>query len=216
LGHHVASLILFGSALEKGCSKESDIDLLLLVYDPAEGRRGSKSVNEVMRTVDSYKSKGYTLSMNILTLSEFVKLLVEGNTLALKIVSTGYPIIGEGLFNSLRRFIEKNPPALDRDQIIKSSATLTTAARALLETARRDLFTACGYLKTATGYLLAISTGIADPDKAIDVADKKLSDIYTSLKTLCKQALQGNITPQTLEEISRKIEELLEEHFKHM
>jgi len=154
--------------------------------------------------------------MNVLTLSEFVKLLVEGNTLALKIVSTGYPIIGESLFRSLRRFIEKNPPVLDRDQIIKSSATLTTAAKTLLETARRDLFTACGHLKTATGYLLAISTGITDPDKAIDIADKKLSSIYTSLKTLCKQALKGDITPKTLEEISSKLEELLEEHLKHM
>jgi len=147
-------------------------------------------------------------------LSEFIKLLIEGNTLALKIVTTGYPIIGGGLFKSLRRFVEKNPPALNRDQIIKSSVTLMATARALLESARRDLFTACGYLKTATGYLLAISTSIADPDRAIDVADKKLSDIYTSLKTLCKQALQGNVTPQALEEISRKLEELLEEHFK--
>jgi len=181
-----------------------------------DSRRGGRLVNEAVKIVESYRLKGYMLSMNVLTLSEFVKLLVEGNTLALKIISTGYPIIGEGLLRSLRRFIEKNPPALDRDQIIKSSATLTIAARALLETARRDLFTACGYLKTATGYLLAISTTIADPDKATDVADKKLSNIYTSLKTLCKQALKGNIIPQTLEEISRELEELLEEHFKHM
>jgi len=214
LGHQVASLILFGSALEKGCSKESDIDLLLLVYDPVKSSEVDRLTSEAMKIIESYRSKGYILSLNVLTLSEFMKLLIEGNTMAVKIVSTGHPIIGGGLFKSLRRFVEKNPPALDRDQIIKSSVTLMTTARALLESARRDLFTACGYLKTVTGYLLAISTSIADPDKAIDVADKKLGDIYTSLKTLCKQALQGNITPQILEEISRKLEELLEEHFK--
>jgi len=214
LGHHVASLILFGSALEKGCSKESDIDLLLIVYDPVEIRRVDKIVGEAMKIANSYRTKGYILSLNVLPLSEFMKLLFEGNTMAVKIVSTGYPIIGGGLFKSLRRFVEKNPPALNRDQIIKSSVTLMATARALLETARRDLFTVCGYLKTATGYLLAISTSIADPDKAVDVADKKLSDIYTSLKTLCKQALKGDITPKTLEEISSKLEELLEEHFK--
>jgi len=214
LGHHVASLILFGSALEKGCSKESDIDLLLIVYDLAESRGVDKITGEVMNIVNSYRTKGYMLSLNVLPLSEFMELLFEGNTMAVKIVSTGYPIIGGGLFKSLRRFVEKNPPAINRDQIIKSSVTLVATARALLESARGELFTACGYLKTVTGYLLAINTNIADPEKAINVADKKLGDIYTSLKSLCKRALKGITAPQELEEISRKLEELLEEHFK--
>jgi len=61
LNHYVASLILFGSALEKGCSKESDIDLLLIVYDPVDSRRGSRLVNEAVKLVESYRLKGYML-----------------------------------------------------------------------------------------------------------------------------------------------------------
>jgi len=212
LGHHVASLILFGSALEKGCSRESDIDLLLLIYDPVEGSKVDRLTGEAMKIVESYRSKGYILSLNVLTLSEFIKLLIEGNTLALKIVTTGYPIIGEGLFKSLRKFVEGKPIALDRIHLIESSTQLVSTARALLEVSKRDLFTACGYLKTATGYLLAINTNIIDPDRAIDIADKRLSETYLTLKSLCKQALKGNITPQTLEELTHKLGELLKEY----
>jgi len=153
------------------------------------------------------------LSLNVLPLSEFMKLLFEGNTMAVKIVSTGYPIIGEGLFKSFKRFVEENPPALDRDQIIKNSITLMATAKVLLESTRRELFTACGYLKTATGYLLAINTNITDPEKAINIADKRLSDIYMTLKSLCKRALKGITAPQELEEIIRKLEGFLEENF---
>jgi len=215
LGHHIASLILFGNALEKGCSKESDIDLLLLVYDLVESSKVDQLTGEAMKIIESYRSKGYILSLNVLTMSEFIELLIEGNTLTLKIVTTGYPIIGEGLYKSLRKFIERKPIALDRTHLIESYTQLVSTARALLEVSKRDLFTACGYLKTAIGYLLAINTNIIDPDRAIDIADKRLSETYLTLKSLCKQALKGNITPQTLEEITHKLGELLKDYSNH-
>jgi len=118
LGHHVASLILFGSALEKGCSKESDIDLLLIVYDPAEISRVDKIVGEAMKIANSYRTKGYILSLNVLPLSEFMKLLFEGNTMAVKIVSTGYPIIGGGFSSRLE---DSSKRALQPSIGIKSS-----------------------------------------------------------------------------------------------
>ena len=207
-GSRLAAVILYGGAIEKGCRRkdEGDVDILILVYDSVGGDVNYETVVELVK---KYYNIGYMISANVLLLSDFIKRLINGDSLAIKILVNGYPIIGKELINSFKRFIEINPPMLNNEYILRGVISLYQDAKALLEICRRDLVIICGYLKTAVGYILAIRSGTYDPDKATDIVHDEVSYVYITLKSYCKQALKGELSPRQLEDIITKIKELL-------
>lgn len=207
VGDGTFTLVLFGSSLVKGCSKDSDIDLLLLVYDNVLNIRGESLFKGVSDIVKRYEAKGYRLSLNLLALSDFMKKLMQGDSFAIKIVNTGVALAGDNLFSSIRRFVEKSPITQDKEYLAKTVVSLVDEAAAVLEASKRDLFVVCGHLKTAVGYLLTLMTGIEDPEKAIDKADNRVREIYLTLKDYCKRALKGELPPVALDEVLRRTRE---------
>ncbi|QXJ32995.1 nucleotidyltransferase domain-containing protein [Saccharolobus shibatae] len=204
VGDNSASLILFGSSLDKGCNKESDIDLLLLVHDNVFKEGLFRGISEVIK---QYEANGYVLSLNLLPVSDFIKKLVQGDSFAVKIVNTGYPITGVNLYSSLKKLAEKLPVAQNKEQLINNVVSMVNDAGAILEASKRDLFIVCGNLKSAMGYVLTLTTGIEDPEVAVNKADREVSEIYLALKGYCKQALRGHLPPSVLEDILRRVRE---------
>ena len=207
IGEEAFTLVLFGSSVDKGCRKDGDIDLLLLVYDNVLNGRGESLLKGVSEVVKRYEAIGYRLSLNLLALSDFIRKLVQGDSFAIRIVKSGYAVTGVNLFSSIRSFVERSPIPLDKEYLAKTIVSLVDDASAILEASKRDLFVVCGHLKTAVGYLLTLMTGIDDPEKAIDKADGKIGEIYLTLKDYCKRALKGELPPAALDEVLRRTRE---------
>ncbi len=208
----ILMLIVYGGVLENGCRSDSDIDLLMVTRDNCDVDEGA--VNEI---VERYRREGVVLSLNIITLSDLLKAINYGDTLALKATITGFPIIGHDIFHSIRKFASNLHHSLQlNDNLLREKViTLINEAEALLSLAHRDLYSACGRVKTALGYILAIKTGSYDPDSASKIiANEDVSKAYMSISNLCKSILNGSIPLRNIIQHIKDVISIIENELK--
>ena len=208
-------LLLYGGVLENGCRRGGDIDLLMIVYD---GCPVDQSV--VSKILDEYYNRGYPVSLSILPLSETVERVLKGDSLITKAVAGGYPLLGVYSHGSLKKLLERLSPFIlggtasniNRDALFEWAHTLLRDARALVNIAARDLYSACGHVKTAAGYLVAAKTGLYDPEneKAVKAGRGPVA-LYQEVSRLCKSALKGRASPDDINRIIDATERALRE-----
>ena len=193
----ILMLILYGSSLEKGCNKQSDIDLLLVTPDNC--LYSKSSINEIYK---KYKSEGYTISLNVVPFSKLLEYIALGDTLVLNAIIKGLPLMGHDVATSLKNYLASpSVVRVDRTFILDKINTLLREADALYNFFIRDLYTSCSTLKTALAHVITLKTNNYDPNLALNALnDNELVDIYNELTTLCHKILAEDAS---LSEISK-------------
>jgi len=204
----IKSIIMFGSSAKKVSTKDSDIDIIIIIDDVAIQWDAELVAHYRETLAETIKANPYKKSLHINTvkLSTWWEDLMRGDPIIVNILRYGDSLIDfGGFFNPLKVLLKngkiKSTPESIYTLLQRAPNHMARARTSILATVD-GLYWAC--VDAAHAALIAAKITPASPEQIPTILtttfvnrrmlDKKLVRHYTNLHELAKQIIHGKIT----------------------